>query len=738
LFRQFKFKLFIKIFLFYLVSIILPFIITSLLLSQYVINAYKNNVYSLYDNITQYISTVMDNNLYDITTAATSLKESPAVINASSHTNLSQGSAAYDFVVMQNELQLHTSYQNSSGVLNIFFESSDVVISNEYKHTLQEFYDKAFSNSDFSYEDVKDVLKRGLDTVLVSYRNSSIMVVYPLFKDVNNNDVVLLSTIETRSVFNTFNDITSDLSSAYFVVADDTRPLLKNSTTPEVVEWESFLASKERGFVSCKDNYVALKTESILPQLNYVYIVSESEILEKVNHIQNVLLWVVILLLIVLSIIAYMMSCRSFSPVSALISSSTDESYYKLDSYDDISVLVADTINTNNSLRNTIDRQRKCINDNLFVMFLQNSMNMSSQTIDMLFADVKPALNHPFYNVILVSIRNYSDFTSDIAKLTIVETMRRVLNENDILFTIIPNDAPRIIVLSNHNTTSTTLKQILKKMTTELKNNLNIEISLNIGRQIDNLNDFSKSYEAAMYSSTLNKTNLGPTEVSENEIKSVFFTTEDKRNITNYVTNLDGANVHSFFETLISKIFIENILTYRVLSYIRYSLSETLSEIIYKQPSDAELEKILNDCRMALEGHDYMNSFKIISDCYLKTTDKLAQIKNAPSESLKTSLINYIDKNYSNPEISLNIVAQELHFSYNYLSKFFKKELGTSFVDYLHKIRIEHAKKLLCNESKSIAEIGEKVGYLSSNTFIKTFKKYEGVSPGEFRKNNKD
>ena len=180
MFGQFKFKLFIKLFLFYLVSIILPFIITSLLLSQYVINAYKNNVFSLYDSITHYISTVMDNNLYDITTAATSLKRSSAVINASKHTDLSKGSAAYDFIVMQNELKLHTGYQNSSGALNIFFESSDVVISNEYKHTLQEFYNNSFSNSDFSFEDVKTILKKGTDTVLVSYSNNSIMVIYRL------------------------------------------------------------------------------------------------------------------------------------------------------------------------------------------------------------------------------------------------------------------------------------------------------------------------------------------------------------------------------------------------------------------------------------------------------------------------------------------------------------------------------------------------------------------------------
>lgn len=740
MFKQFKFKLFLKLFIFYLCSIILPFIITSLFLSQIVISTYKNNVFSLYNNITEHLSNTMDANLMDIESSAIALKKSTNILNASSYTNASDNNFIYNLKLLQDELVIHKSYQNTTDSMAIYFSASDVVITNMNKFTINEYSNYMFSGSSIPESELLAILNGNETKILMSNPGSSsqnyITVVKPLYEDFSGNRVTLISTVETRSVFNNFQNMTSDLSKAYFVIADESAPLIMSSKTPDVLKWQGFLNSNEYGkFINCSDGYVALKNSSALYGLNYVYIISESEILNKVNFIQTLLTIIMFIILIILAVVAYIFSCRSFSPVAALIKNSSEsDSYYKLDSYDDISVLVTDTINTNNSLRGTIDRQRKCINDNLFVMFLQNSMDMNKQTLDMLFADVRPELNKPFYNVILVNILNYSEFPADVARLSTVETMRRILEENEVLFTLIPNDIGRIIVLANHNITNNSLQQLLKKLANDLKNNVKIEISLSVGRQFDNLSMFSKSYEDALYSSTLKKQSYSGA-VTEKDIKNIFFTTDDKKNLINSVISCDGATVHAFFENLISKIFVENTLTYRILSYIRYSLSETLSEIIYKSVPNDELDKIQSECRLALEGQNYLESFKIITECFLKVTDTLAKIKNAPSEDLRNTLANYIAKNYSNPEISLNHIAKELHFSYSYLCKFFKKEMGCVFLDYLHSVRIENGKKMLEEGKKSIAEIGESLGYLSSNTFIKTFKKYEGMSPGEYRKN---
>ncbi|MDG0794182.1 AraC family transcriptional regulator [Cohnella ginsengisoli] len=71
-----------------------------------------------------------------------------------------------------------------------------------------------------------------------------------------------------------------------------------------------------------------------------------------------------------------------------------------------------------------------------------------------------------------------------------------------------------------------------------------------------------------------------------------------------------------------------------------------------------------------------------------------------------------------------------------YFSNYFKKTFGVNYVEYLNKVRLSHARDLLRSTSLSIAEIGEKTGYLNASTFTTTFKKYMGVSPSDYRKQN--
>ncbi|MDD6069362.1 MAG: response regulator [Clostridiales bacterium] len=92
----------------------------------------------------------------------------------------------------------------------------------------------------------------------------------------------------------------------------------------------------------------------------------------------------------------------------------------------------------------------------------------------------------------------------------------------------------------------------------------------------------------------------------------------------------------------------------------------------------------------------------------------------------------YIEQNYSK-DIVLDEVSKELQISPYYLSKLFKKKTGNTFIEYLTSVRIERAKELLRNSSKSMKEICMEVGYSDANYFSRTFKKNVGVSPTEYK-----
>ena len=92
----------------------------------------------------------------------------------------------------------------------------------------------------------------------------------------------------------------------------------------------------------------------------------------------------------------------------------------------------------------------------------------------------------------------------------------------------------------------------------------------------------------------------------------------------------------------------------------------------------------------------------------------------------------FIKLNYAK-DIDLDEVSKYLQISPYYFSKLFKKKTGKNFIEYLTYVRMEQAKILLEDSSKSMKEICMEVGYCDANYFSRIFKKTVGVSPTEYK-----
>ncbi|MFC5449482.1 response regulator [Paenibacillus aestuarii] len=96
----------------------------------------------------------------------------------------------------------------------------------------------------------------------------------------------------------------------------------------------------------------------------------------------------------------------------------------------------------------------------------------------------------------------------------------------------------------------------------------------------------------------------------------------------------------------------------------------------------------------------------------------------------------YLDQHY-NEDITLQDIASRFFLSREYISRKFKQEFEVNLSDYLGQIRMEKAKALLCNPHLRISQVAEMVGYNDEKYFSKVFKKQEGMSPNEYRKQSK-
>lgn len=96
-------------------------------------------------------------------------------------------------------------------------------------------------------------------------------------------------------------------------------------------------------------------------------------------------------------------------------------------------------------------------------------------------------------------------------------------------------------------------------------------------------------------------------------------------------------------------------------------------------------------------------------------------------------VIRQIEERYDRP-LNLDALAQSVGMSKYHLSRIFKKHTGFSPYEYLLNERLTQGKTLLQNTRLSVEEIAQRVGFNSASHFIRMFRKYEGLTPLQFRK----
>lgn len=99
-------------------------------------------------------------------------------------------------------------------------------------------------------------------------------------------------------------------------------------------------------------------------------------------------------------------------------------------------------------------------------------------------------------------------------------------------------------------------------------------------------------------------------------------------------------------------------------------------------------------------------------------------------------IVTYIYEN-STSKITTKDLAREVHLSPDYLSRIFYDETGMHITDYIQRQKIEVAKNFLVFSDMNVTDIATLLSYCNASYFTNVFKKYEGLSPKQYRHDNK-
>lgn len=143
-----------------------------------------------------------------------------------------------------------------------------------------------------------------------------------------------------------------------------------------------------------------------------------------------------------------------------------------------------------------------------------------------------------------------------------------------------------------------------------------------------------------------------------------------------------------------------------------------------------------SDYTMLIDKIKNINEFRelLIKVC-VDVNSILQEKRDTTSKQLIIDAKNYINDNYTNTELSLEMICNYLHISTAYFSTLFKKETGQTYIAYLTDLRMNKAIELLNTTNYKTYMVAEMVGYQEQNYFSYVFKKKFGVSPSKYRTN---
>ena len=217
------------------------------------------------------------------------------------------------------------------------------------------------------------------------------------------------------------------------------------------------------------------------------------------------------------------------------------------------------------------------------------------------------------------------------------------------------------------------------------------------------------------------------------ERKSINPVLKKESKIINYLNNFDFNSAEDEFFKVIDNNFKKD----SDLKYLKFRIVNILIEyVINNQDFNSDKAELFLNKIYKINETDRIAGLKEIISALLVDLDKSG---DNGRDRYKGDIIcekaeNIVSGNIANRNLSVGMIADELKLSSQYLSMIYRKYRKEGLLDFIHSMRIDKAKDLLLNRDLNIKDVSELTGFFNTNTFIRVFKKNEGISPGKYKK----
>jgi two-component system response regulator YesN len=277
-----------------------------------------------------------------------------------------------------------------------------------------------------------------------------------------------------------------------------------------------------------------------------------------------------------------------------------------------------------------------------------------------------------------------------------------------------------------------------------MRNQFKRSVSIGVGRYYSDMKDIAKSYDESLKALQYRMVMGIDSVISIDDVQLLddnkYYRVYHMSDMTmDAMKQTDAGKMKSLLEQLFQEAVRSNF-SPEMIRQLCFELVmksvKTAGDIgIEVRPFSERIGKIhdrLSQCDDWKEAHQY------VAALMEELAEKIIEKRSSRGKNeIIDKVLAHIRSNYHKSDLSLNQLADLFHLSTPYLSKLFKEHTESNFMDYLIHIRIGASKELLADSGQKISDIAEAVGYSNIHSFLRTFKKYTGMTPTEYRENIK-
>jgi len=459
----------------------------------------------------------------------------------------------------------------------------------------------------------------------------------------------------------------------------------------------------------------------------WIYVVGQpaSIVLEKVRYIQKIMFVSALIFLGLGIFIAYILAYRNSKPLRNLLYN-------------------------NDKLKAEIEQQVPLLR----AAYLQRLLSGQFDTIgdsEALFKHIGMTWQGRSCRVVLVQLRGFVNSLAgdlpeepDAKRVLAKEILREIIEPEGFVCDIAEDQFAVLLGHSAEQPESEPDRQAIEWKLQSAKESMNTQLKLiavfGIGAPCGSLAEISRSYEQAREALNMllwkGEYDYAWFEELPTDRNNYYFPQDTETRLIHMAKAGDSAQVALTLDTLYEENFERRHLP---LAAIHLFLSDMWGSLMKLLPQiELDQQEVYQRIRALSSETDShksrLRSYQAIRSTYLWACDRVNEHKKSQNVQLVASILEMLQNTYHHSELCLDAVADRFGITKVYLSQFFKEQLGINFSEYLENLRMDKAKKLLQSTPLTIQEIAEHVGYSSSNTFCRAFKRLHGISATSYKK----